>query len=72
MGISGIVNEEQAAPDLPPSRVLGRRDRQIHRGENLYPYKFVMSRILTDMCVTLNSALVNNVFIILGETVDAP
>jgi hypothetical protein len=37
-----------------------------------YPYKFVMSRILTDKCVTVNSALVNNVFIILGETVDVP
>jgi hypothetical protein len=30
--------------------------RQIPHGGNLYPYKFVMSRILTHSCVTLNTA----------------
>jgi hypothetical protein len=29
---------------------------QIIHGRTLSPYKFVMSRILTDMCVTLNTA----------------
>ena len=29
---------------------------QFHHGRNLYPYKFVMSRIVTHKCVTLNVA----------------
>jgi len=33
-----------------------REAMQMPRGGVLYPYKFVMSRILTRSCVTLNTA----------------
>jgi hypothetical protein len=49
-----MANEEQIA--TAPFMSAGSGTMQFPHDRNLYPYKFVMARILNHSCVTLNLA----------------